>query len=216
MCPRRKCSESFRWLRVEMQSRGFVHLRIPAGCEPPTPFRRASDFTFADSDNPSRIFTVALKLVLSSFGCGRVFMDDLKHVRRGRKGEYMSPRRRSSESFSRRCLPRTYLVLNNHVWRFRPSMSISVSIRIPICSLRLYFSERIFRKRRSELRARQSTDPVAIPMRTATPVLAWRWHGLTPTILFIKSKSTKSTARASYELVGASNPSRTQEVERGH
>ena len=162
------------------------------------------------------IYRGILKLVLSSFGCGRVFMDDLKHVRRGRKGEYMSPRRRSSESFSQRCLPRTYLVLNNHVWRFRPSMSISVSIRIPICSLRLYFSERIFRKRRSELRARQSTDPVAIPMRTATPVLAWRWHGLTPTILFIKSKSTKSTARASYELVGASNPSRTQEVERGH
>ena len=27
----------------------------------------------------------------------------------------------------------------------------------------------------------------------ATLVLAWGWHGLTPTILFIKSKSTKST-----------------------
>jgi len=30
-------------------------------------------------------------------------------------------------------------------------------------------------------------------MSTATPVLAWGWHGLTPTILLIKSKSTKST-----------------------
>ena len=28
---------------------------------------------------------------------------------------------------------------------------------------------------------------------TLSPVLAWRWHGLTPTILSIKSKSTKST-----------------------
>ena len=31
-------------------------------------------------------------------------------------------------------------------------------------------------------------------MSKTTPVLAWGWHGLTPTILFIKSKSTKSTA----------------------
>ena len=28
-------------------------------------------------------------------------------------------------------------------------------------------------------------------MSMAVPVLAWGWHGLTPTILFIRSKSTK-------------------------
>ena len=32
-----------------------------------------------------------------------------------------------------------------------------------------------------------------VRMSTAIPVLAWGWHGLTPTILFDEYESTKST-----------------------
>ena len=46
------------------------------------------------------------------------------------------------------------------------------------------------RERRPEL---QRAEPSPHGLSKADPILAWGWYVLTPTILSIKSKSTKST-----------------------